>query len=683
MRRERRSPTRHSGRGTGCHALPWLALALVLLAAAGSLIAAGPKFSGTRPLAEVPALALAASAVVIGLACLVLLRLVPQAETAPIATRRRLLVLVAAIGLALRCLMLATEPALEIDYARYLWDGAVTANGYNPYAISPADVGNLLISDPRARLADAMGPLFARISYPDLKTVYPPVAQAAFALAYFIDPFSPTAWRVVCIGAEIGTFLLLLRLLGSVGRSPLWVALYWWNPLVVKELVNSAHMEAVLVPLVLAALLLLIEHRRLPALVVLCLAAGTKVWPVLLLPLFLRPLAQTPRKLLAHLALAAAMLGLLALPMAAGGLDPSSGIVAYAQHWSTNSALFPVLERIVGSLLAAEHAAAAGLVVRVMLAMLLIGVACRLARGPLAESRDIVGRAFLLLSLLVLLSPAQFPWYVLWILPLAVLMPGIGWHLATALLPAYYLSFHLFAYGTFDMNRSFLTLGIWAPIWIALILDWRRLRLYPSAVPLPGQVPTALGRCVAVLAAALSGLGAFERPAAAHDRPGDKNAPVTFIEEKIRSLFPGVAHIGPAQLTRMLSHAAGDVVLVDVRSEAEFAISRIAGADRMDPDSQPAVVFDRIGDIRGKSVVFYCAIGLRSSRLAVRLGKDLAMRGAGGVYNLSGGLFRWHNEERPLVNAGGETRFIHPYRRFWRRYLDKPQLSRELLEPKV
>lgn len=683
MRRERRIVAQHTGRDTGFHPVPWLALAFVLLAAAASLVAASPWFSLARPLVEVPSAALAAGTMAVGLVGLALLRLVPQAEMASVATRRRLMVLVAAVGLALRCLMLATEPALEIDYARYLWDGAMTANGCNPYAISPADVRDLLISDPRSRLADAMGPLFVRISYPDLKTVYPPVAQAAFALAYLLEPFSLTTWRIVCIAAEIGTFWLLLRLLASVGRSPLWVALYWWNPLVVKELVNSAHMEAVLVPLVLAALLLLIKQRRAPALVVLCLAAGTKVWPVLLLPMFLRPLVQTPRRLLAHLALAAAILALLALPIVAGGLDLSSGIVAYAQHWSTNSALFPALERVVGWLLPTRHAAAAGLVVRVMLAAFLIGLAFRFARGPLEESRDIVRRASSLLSLLVLLSPAQFPWYVLWILPLAVLTPGIGWHLAAAMLPAYYLSFHLFAYGTFDMNRHFLALGIWAPIWIALILDWRRLRLRPAAVTVTGPAPAALGRCVAVLATALGGLVAFERPVVAHDGPGDRNAPVTFIEEKIRSLFPGVAHIGPAQLTRLLSHAASDVVLVDVRSEAEFAISHLAGAHHLDPDSPLAAALDEIGDVRDKSVVFYCAIGLRSSRLAVRLGNDLVQRGAAGVYNLSGGLFRWHNEERPLVDAGGETRFIHPYRRFWRRYLDKPELSREFLEPKV
>ena len=47
--------------------------------------------------------------------------------------KRILLYVILAAGLFCRLLMFLPEPVMEDDYQRYMWDGAVTANGYNPY----------------------------------------------------------------------------------------------------------------------------------------------------------------------------------------------------------------------------------------------------------------------------------------------------------------------------------------------------------------------------------------------------------------------------------------------------------------------------------------------------------------------------------------------------------------------
>jgi len=44
-------------------------------------------------------------------------------------------------GLVLRLSFFGSQPIYENDYKRYLWDGAVTATGSNPYEYSPR--GNL------------------------------------------------------------------------------------------------------------------------------------------------------------------------------------------------------------------------------------------------------------------------------------------------------------------------------------------------------------------------------------------------------------------------------------------------------------------------------------------------------------------------------------------------------------
>ncbi len=61
---------------------------------------------------------------------------------------RLLLFALFATGLLARILMLFTQPMLEDDYQRYLWDGALSANGHNPYQVSPKDVFDGTSGDP-------------------------------------------------------------------------------------------------------------------------------------------------------------------------------------------------------------------------------------------------------------------------------------------------------------------------------------------------------------------------------------------------------------------------------------------------------------------------------------------------------------------------------------------------------
>ncbi|MEL6746253.1 MAG: glycosyltransferase 87 family protein, partial [Pseudomonadota bacterium] len=255
----------------------------------------------------------------------------------------RLLIGIFLVGLACRCILLASEPALEDDYQRYLWDGAVTAAGLNPFAVSPEAAQASTPPSIYAALASQSGVVLERVNHPELRSIYPPVAQAGFAIAHWLAPFSLYAWKVVCLAADVATFWLLLALLRAVAQPAALVLLYWWNPVVLKELFNSAHMEALLVPLVLGALLAAVSNRHLLGSILLALAAGVKVWPVLLLPLLWIGLLNKPVRLLAAMTVTALLLVLLALPIVLAGLNDDSGFVAYAKEWQTNSALFPAL----------------------------------------------------------------------------------------------------------------------------------------------------------------------------------------------------------------------------------------------------------------------------------------------------------------------------------------------------
>jgi alpha-1,6-mannosyltransferase len=442
------------------------------MAAAAALAGASGQFGYDRVVRDMPVAWFVAGYVVAGIAYLALPFLIRATLRSRVYVTTALLLMLAC-GLAARVILFASEPVLEDDYQRYLWDGAVTAHGINPYAAAPEDAQDAEADTPLGRLAAQSGDIIDRIRYSDLRTIYPPVAQGAFALAHWIKPWSLPAWRAIGLALDVASVGLLLVLLREVGRSPLWAALYWWNPIAVKEIANSAHMEAVVLPLVLLALVLAARRRPVAATLSLMLAAGAKLWPALLLPLVLRSLLADPRRL--AIAVAAAVLAgvLLAAPILLAGLDETSGFIAYAQKWQTNSALFPALQSFASALLSVAGLASAdaGLVVRVALAGLLAGLALWLARAPIADADDLVRRSLLLIGAIVLLSPAQYPWYFLWVLPLLALRPVAGLLILTATLPLYYTIFHFQPRDQMAVFLNGVVWLIWVPAWAVLAAE--------------------------------------------------------------------------------------------------------------------------------------------------------------------------------------------------------------------
>jgi alpha-1,6-mannosyltransferase len=451
---------------------PWLGIGAALTGFAAVLSAHSHRFDWQLSVDRMPAATLALGLAAAGALYLAVLPTIRRSLAQPADVQRRLVTLMLAIGLGLRLMLLFSEPALEDDYNRYLWEGALTANGISPYAISPVEASESVAGSRLAELSQEGAPVLARVNHAEHTSTYPPVAQAAFALAYLISPWSLYAWRFISLACDAATVTLLLLLLKETRRAALWAALYWWNPLVIKELVNSAHMEGLVVALVLGALLLSVRGRHGWALVIMGLAIGAKLWPILLVPLILRPLWPHTLPFAAGLILICAMACFAVLPLWIGGHDAQSGLDAYARHWSTNSALFPLLETLSKQILRPwsldDYAWA---IARAAVAIALADVAVWQARRPIAGARDELVRAGVVTTWLVLLSPAQFPWYAIWMLPFAAFKPRLGMLVATVTLPLYYLSFHLMVRGSYPIFSNWIVWCIWLPIWILLAAE--------------------------------------------------------------------------------------------------------------------------------------------------------------------------------------------------------------------
>ena len=450
----------------------WWIVWLVLLAHALVLVAFGWMFEHHRFLKDTPIVTLAAGLISAGMIALVLPSLICSSAGAPESQRRRLLLGVIAGGLLLRLLMFWTPPALESDFYRYLWDGALTATGHNPYAYVPSKLELPQVPQSVRDLAFEAGYVHERINHAELRTIYPPVAQAFFALAYRAETWSLTAWRLICLLCELATLGALYGLVRQFERSPLWLAIYWWNPLVVKELMNSAHMEAVLVPLLAGATFLAASRRPVAASIALALATGVKVWPILLVPIVLRSLLSEPRRLVVALAAVAIIVLACAVPPILSGLGESSGIEAYATRWDRNGGLIVILNGLFSLSMGTDLA---NQVAR-LLVVLVAGVAALVIAWRRVDSQqDLVWRMMLLALIVLLLSPAQYPWYIAWVMPFMVVTPMYGVFVMAASMPLYYTSFYFQFIGQTWMFQNIVVFTIWLPVWTVLALELRAL----------------------------------------------------------------------------------------------------------------------------------------------------------------------------------------------------------------
>lgn len=179
--------------------------------------------------------------------------------------------------------------------------------------------------------------------------------------------------------------------------------------------------------------------------------------------------------------------------------------------------------------------------------------------------------------------------------------------------------------------------------------------------------------CAAVLAAGAASLGLKDRLVS---RAGSDGFTLDGIVADVTSRWPEVRQLPAAELDASLASGQAPLLL-DVREDAEYRVSHLAGAERVDPKIDAAAFAAQIASkARGRAVVFYCSVGMRSSNLASQMQDGLIKAGAASVANLKGGIFGWHNDRRALVDVNGPTDFVHSYDQKWGALVARPDQTR-------
>jgi hypothetical protein len=383
--------------------------------------------------------------------------------------------LVLVIGVIIRVSMLLSSPIITVDYLRYQWDGAVLANGVNPYLYSPAQVLSSDVPQVLIELASHPDSTLSRVIFPELRTPYPPIAQIFFALSHVIQPWSLQVWRLVMLASDFITLLLLLRLLKELSL-PTWSAgIYWLNPVLVKEVINSGHMDVLILPFLVASCLEYIRGKHYHAISLLALSVGIKIWPITLLPVFIRSILPDYRRAASVTIAFTALCALIFYPVFVSGLNGTHGMLAYAGGWEYNASFFRIIQVLIETMLSAFNSSfSGGFFARALTVFIFTMWTLNVLREP-GYTLDFLRQCLLVIAGMLLLNPTFFPWYYVWIVPFLVFHPSFL-TLFSALLPIYYLRFHYLALGNVQIFDTYIVWLQFVPVWAIIIYEWLLIR---------------------------------------------------------------------------------------------------------------------------------------------------------------------------------------------------------------
>ncbi len=304
-------------------------------------------------------------------------------------------VFVVLVALTLRIAVLPVTPTLSDDVYRYAWEGRVLASGQSPYAHAPSDPALTALRD---------RDVHPHVNHPELTAIYPPLAEAGFALVAKLA-YSLLAFKLWVIAHDLALVALLAWWCAKRGGSAWDALIYAWNPLVVSEYAGSAHHDPTGI-LWLVAALALAERRAFTSAGALLAAVMVKLVAVPAWPFIAR---AWPRRvqIVGTFVLAAALSGYAMLTR-----GPGSGLHAYAAHWRHNDALFGLLAMGLGDGLA-----------RVVGVVLIVGLAAAFFVRRVGSSDAVRG----LLRAGLLLGPVVHPWYLGWVLALECASPSWAW----------------------------------------------------------------------------------------------------------------------------------------------------------------------------------------------------------------------------------------------------------------
>ena len=305
------------------------------------------------------------------------------------------------------------------DTWRYLWDSHVQAAGLNPYRDSPHGLMERFeAGDPAVVVLfedERWLDVFDYLSYTNFTSVYPPLAQGLFRFSYFLAPGSVLCFKGLIVLLDLAVCLLLAGLLKLLGKSPGLCVYYAWNPLVIKEFAGSGHYDPLMILLLLGAFTLMVSGWLRWSLFTAGMAVTAKLTPAVMVPLMMVripwrwwPLAGLP--LLFGYAFYWQSLGAI-----------FHGISAFYDQWVFNPGPWALVSW------GTDAMGLPRIFSKIVCFCVFLAILARSLWGRPENGEALVKRGFVVLGAFLLLSSVVMPWYLIWVLPLAIAAGNRSW----------------------------------------------------------------------------------------------------------------------------------------------------------------------------------------------------------------------------------------------------------------
>ena len=432
-------------------------------------------------------------------------------------SRNQFLFVVVLFSISFRAIQIFSSPILEVDFYRYMWDGIVTNEGLSPYQFSPQEAlsgwqpegtetpDKLEQIRELALRTESINTIVQRVHFEEYSTIYPPVSQWVFAGTMWVVPDHASvevhmlSMKMALVLFDLATIVVVGGLVGLVGVNRVWVLAYAWNPLVIKEIANSGHLDSIAVFFVSCAVYFAASelvrfrkekgppsYRTVLAAAALSFGVGAKIFPIILAPLLVLVLLKWRWSAAILFTLVFTVLtSVVMAPMviqnklirerdATKPVDVSieesrEGLSSFLTQWRMNDVVFSCIfenarpddnrvmnrpwyvvvsnERRLEWTRQLEEMGVGGNipfhVARVVTLLMFLTfyaiLVLLLRRDPTADR--FLNSVFLVIAVFFCLQPTQNPWYWLWALPFVGFAVNRGWLVVAPLLFVYYLRF--------------------------------------------------------------------------------------------------------------------------------------------------------------------------------------------------------------------------------------------------
>lgn len=190
------------------------------------------------------------------------------------------------VSILFRLVFLFAIPNLSQDFYRFIWDGRMLFEGFNPYLSLPEafiEMGKQPINE-ATELYKGMGEMNGSHF-----TNYPPINQLCFYIAALLGNhsifISIAVMHIIIIVADLGILLYGKKLLKLLELPISNIFFYILNPFVIIELTGNLHFEPVMLFFLVFSLYKLAKNKWIIAAISLAFSISVKLIPLLLLPI--------------------------------------------------------------------------------------------------------------------------------------------------------------------------------------------------------------------------------------------------------------------------------------------------------------------------------------------------------------------------------------------------------------